>query len=259
MHVGAENQVHAMEFLEYAYLQVGADQKAEQMVREQAAIGYDQVDKNLVDYLDRTRANSPAMYFLEMRQWRKAADLKPDLQAQPYNQAVTYWARAVAAGHLRNAAAAREAVRQFEAMVEATKRGPHAFRAQYMDVKHDEAAAWLAFTEDRNDEALKLLRAVSDRLDIEGKGEVELPAREMLADMLLEMGRPEEALAEYERSLKIDPNRFNGLYGAARAAELVHHSEKATNYYARLLQNCANGAHSDRPELAHAKSMIAKK
>jgi len=59
--------------------------------------------------------------------------------------------------------------------------------------------------------------------------------------------------------LKIDPNRFNGLYGAARAAELVHHSEKATNYYARLLQNCANGAHSDRPELAYAKSMIAKK
>jgi tetratricopeptide (TPR) repeat protein len=55
MHVGAENQVHAMEFLEYAYLQIGADQKAQQMVREQAAVGYDQVDKNLVDYLDRSR------------------------------------------------------------------------------------------------------------------------------------------------------------------------------------------------------------
>jgi tetratricopeptide (TPR) repeat protein len=259
MHVGAENQVHAMEFLEYAYLQIGADQRAEQMVREQAAIGYDQVDKNLVDYLDRTRANSPAMYFLEMRHWKEAADLKPDLQAQPYNQAVTYWARAVAAGHLRNPAAARQAVRQFDAMVEATKHGPHVFRAEYMTVKHDEAAAWLAFAEDRNDEALKLLRAVAEKQDREGKGEVELPAREMLADMLLEMGRSEDALTEYERSLKTDPNRFNGLFGAAKAAEIAHHAETATRYYALLLQNCANGANSDRPELAHAKSLVAEK
>jgi tetratricopeptide (TPR) repeat protein len=260
MHVGGENQVHAMEFLEYAYLQIGADQKAQQMVREQAAIAYDQVDKNLVDYLNRTRANSPAMYCLEMRHWKDAADLKPDAQAEPYNQAITYWAHAVAAGHLRNAPAAREAVRQFDAMVEATKHSPHAFRAQYMEVKHDEAAAWLAFTEDRKDEALRLLRAVADRQDIEGKGEVELPAREMLADMLLAMGRTEEALTEYETSLKTDPNRFNGLAGAAQAAEMAHHSEKATSYYARLLQNCAkNGAHSDRPELAHAKSLVAGK
>ncbi len=257
MHVGAEHQVHAMEFLEYAYLQIGADQKAEGMVREQAAIGYDQVDKNLVDYLDRTRASSPALYYLEMRQWKNAADLKPNLQAEPYNQAVTYWAHAVAAGHLRNPAAAREAVRQYDAMVEATKRGPNAFRAQSMDVKHDEAAAWLAFTEDKNEEALSLLRAVADRQDIEGKGEVELPAREMLADMLLQMGRPREALTEYEKSMKVDPNRFNGLYGAARAAELAHLSAQASSYYTRLLQNC--GANSGRSELAHAKLVVVGK
>ena len=258
MHVGAEHQVHAMEFLEYAYLQIGADQKAEQMVREQATIGYDQVDKNLVDYLDRTRASSPAMYFLETRDWKSAAGLKPDIKAQPYNQAVTYWAHAVAAGHLRNAAAAREAVHQFDAMVDATKRGPQAFRAQRMEIKHDEASAWLAFTENRNDEALKLLRAVADKQDVEGKGEVELPAREMLADMLLEMGRPEDALTEYEKSLKTDPNRFNGLAGAAKAAELTHQPEKAKAYYAQLLKNC-EGQDSDRSELAQARSLLAAK
>ena len=76
----------------------------------------------------------------------------------------------------------------------------------------------------------------------------------MLADMLLEMGRPVDALAEYERSMKIDPNRFNGLYGAARAAELAHQREKAATYYGRLLKNSDNGVHSDRPELAHARS-----
>jgi len=258
MHVGAEHQVHAMEFLEYAYLQIGADTKAEQMVREQTTIGYEQVDKNLEDYLDRTRASSPAMFFLETRDWKDAADLKPDTKAQPYNQAVTYWANAVAVGHLRNATAAREAVQQFNAMVDATKRGLQAFRAQHMEVKHDEAAAWLAFTENRNDEALKLLRAVAEKQDIEGKGEIELPAREMLADMLLEMGKPEDALAEYEKSLKTDPNRFNGLAGAAKAAELTHHSEKARTYYAQLLKNC-EGQQSDRPELAQARSLLATK
>ena len=75
----------------------------------------------------------------------------------------------------------------------------------------------------------------------------------MLADLLMEMGRPEDALAEYEKSMKIDPNRFNGLYGAARAAELAHKPEKATAYYAQLLKNCA-GQQSDRPELVHARS-----
>jgi tetratricopeptide (TPR) repeat protein len=128
-----------------------------------------------------------------------------------------------------------------------------------MSTNHDEAHAWLAFAQGRNDDALKLLRAVADKQDAEGKGEVELPAREMLADMLLEMGRPEEALAEYEKSMKIDPNRFNGLAGVGRAAELAHQPVKAKTYYAMLLKNCGNGAHSDRPELVHARSLVAAK
>ena len=96
---------------------------------------------------------------------------------------------------------------------------------------------------------------VADRQDAEGKGEVELPAREMLADMLLEMGRPQQALVEYEKSLKTDPNRFNGLYGAAQAAESAHDSEKAKLYYAQLLKNCESG---ERPELTRAKTLLAK-
>jgi tetratricopeptide (TPR) repeat protein len=253
-HVGGEHQVHAMEFLEYAYLQTGEDRKAAQMVRDQAVIGYDQVDKNLVPYLNRTRASSPAMYDLEMRHWKDAAAQKPDPLAEPYSQAITNWAHAVAAGHLHDAPAAREAVNQYDAMVEATKHGPQSFRAQHMDTKRDEAHAWLSFVEGKNDDALKLLRNLADRQDVEGKGEVELPAREMLADMLLEMGRPEEALGEYEKSMKVDPNRFNGLAGAAKAAELTHQPEMAASYYAQLLKNCDDGAHSSRPELAHARS-----
>jgi tetratricopeptide (TPR) repeat protein len=194
------------------------------------------------------------MYALERHQWKEALALQPPPGVEPENQQITYWARAVGAGHLRDAAAAQDAVNQFDAMLEATRKGKHPYRADRMSTNHDEAHAWLAFAQGRNDDALKLLRTVADKQDAEGKGEVELPAREMLADMLLEMGRPKEALAKYEKSMKTDPNRFNGLAGAGRAAELAHQPEKARTYYARLLKNCDNGTHSDREELVHARS-----
>jgi len=122
----------------------------------------------------------------------------------------------------------------------------------------DEVQAWLAFAENKNEDALRRMREVADHQDAVGKGEVEIPAREMLADMLLEMNRPGDALVEYEIALKTDPNRFNGLYGAARSAELVHQTEKANSYYAQLLKNCDNGTHSERPELARAKNLLAR-
>jgi tetratricopeptide (TPR) repeat protein len=109
----------------------------------------------------------------------------------------------------------------------------------------------------KNEDALGLLRGVADKHDVEGKGEVALPSREMLGDMLLEMGRPEAALAAHEKSMKVDPNRFNGLYGAGRAAELAHERGKAATYYGQLLKNCA-GSHSARPELLQAKSSLSR-
>jgi tetratricopeptide (TPR) repeat protein len=254
IHFGAEHQVHAMDFLEYAYLQIGEDSKAKAIANGLGNVREQDMDKGLDGYLNQMRAHFPAMYALERHQWKGAMALQPSPGAEAENQQITYWARAVGAGHVCNAVAAQDAVNQFDAMLAATRKGKHPYRADRMSTNHEEAHAWLAFAQGRNDEALKLLRAVADKQDAEGKGEVELPAREMLADMLLEMGRPEEALAEYEKSMKTDPNRFNGLAGAGQAAELAHQPEKAKAYYAQLLKNCDNGAQSDRPELTHARS-----
>ncbi len=254
IHFGAEHQVHAMDFLEYAYLQIGEDSKAKAMANGLGNVREQDMDKGLDGYLNQMRAHFPAMYAVERHQWKEALALQPSSGAEPENQQITYWARAVGAGHVRNAVAAQDAVNQFDAMLAATRKGKHPYRADRMSTNHDETHAWLAFAQQRNEDALKLLRAVADKQDAEGKGEVELPAREMLADMLLQMGRPAQALAEYEKSMKTDPNRFNGLAGAGRAAELSHQSEKAKAYYAQLLKNCDNGAHSDRPELTHARS-----
>src|SRR5579864_2774963 len=116
-----------------------------------------------------------------------------------------------------------------------------------MATKHDEAHAWLLLLQRKDVEATETLRKLADKQDVEGKGEVELPAREMLADMLLDMNRPADALVEYERSMKVDPNRFNGLYRAGRAAELIGEHDKSRRYYAQLMKNCAS-SQSQRPE-----------
>jgi tetratricopeptide (TPR) repeat protein len=254
MRLGAD-KMHAMDFLEYAYLQIGENSKALEMVKAQATIQPEEVDQSLAGYLNYAKAHFPALYALETRDWKAAEALDPPVGAEPNNQALTYWARAVGAGHLRDAAAARAALAQYEEMVRATRKGTHAYVAKYMNTNGDEARAWLAFAEGKDGEAVALLRPVADRQDAEGKGEVELPAREMLADMLLEGGGPASALAEYQKSLNTDPNRFNGLYGAGRAADLAHDSTKAKLYYEQLLKNCQNG---ERPELARAKALLAR-
>lgn len=255
-HVGAEHSLHAMDFLEYAYLQIGDDAKAQAIVTKALAVRQDQLDAGFGDYLGYVHAHFPAVFALETLDWKSAEALEPPPGAEPANQAITYWARAVAAGHLRDVPAARAAAEQFDAMLDAVKKGPHPFAAKNMSGQRDEARAWLAFAEGKPDDAVAILRALADKQDQGGKAEVELPAREMLADILLETGHAQDALAEFEESLKADPNRFNGLYGAAHAAEQSNQPEKAVAYYTQLLKNCEGTPGSDRPELAHARQRL---
>ena len=253
MHVGAEHQIHAMDFLEYAYLQVGESRKAKAIVDQLATIHPEEVDPGLGGYLNTMRAHLPAMSALETPPWAAARALPPPGGAEPENQAITYWARAIAAGHLRDPASTRDAAQQYDAMVDAVRKSNAPYKADYMSTNRDEAHGWLTFAEGKYDEALSILRSVADKQDAEGKGEVELPAREMLADMLLQMNRPRAALAEYEKSLMTDPNRFNSLYGAARSAELLQQLKTAARYYALLNKNCET-APSERLEPQRAKA-----
>lgn len=114
----------------------------------------------------------------------------------------------------------------------------------------------MSFAAGDQDEALKQMRAAADLQDKVGQGEVDIPAREMLADMLLEFNQPQQALAEYRVALELSPNRFNGLYHAGLAAEQAGDKTAAAQYFAALLKVTANGANSQRPELAHAKSFM---
>jgi tetratricopeptide (TPR) repeat protein len=121
-----------------------------------------------------------------------------------------------------------------------------------------QAEAWLAFAEGKYDDAVETLRPMADKEDALGDEPEGIPTREMIAEILLEAKRPQQALAEYQTDLKLNPNRFNSLYGAARAAEEAGKQSDANEYYALLLKTCEGGS-STRRELSRAKELLAKK
>jgi tetratricopeptide (TPR) repeat protein len=120
------------------------------------------------------------------------------------------------------------------------------------------AEAWLLFAEGKFDDSVEALRPIADKADSIGDEPGDIPVREMIADILLEARRPQQALAEYRTDLKLYPNRFDGLYGAARAAEAAGKQADATEYYALLLKVC-DGSNSTRPELSRARELVAQK
>ena len=256
------HELHAMHFLLYAYLQTGQDEAAKQVVEQSkqilATAPTNGDDTGMLEYYGFAAAHFPALYDLEMRNWTDAAALQPAANASPHLQMITYWARTIASAHMGDVEATRRNAQKFDEAEEATRKSKYAYVLDGPNSARGEVHAWLAFAEKKNDEALQQMRQVADTQDKVGKAEVDIPAREMLADMLLELNQPEQALSEYEKSMKIDPNRFNGLAGAARAAELAHQPAKANSYYAQLLKNCDDGKHSDRPELRSAKMVLAK-
>jgi len=166
-----------------------------------------------------------------------------------------YWRRTE-----RDVPGAEAAVKELTPLVadrekRAKKNGYNISNEKASDLR--EAEAWLAFAKGKSDEALQELRAAADHQDKNGGESVGIPAREMLADMLSELKRPAEALAEYQTVLKNSPNRFDALLGAARAAQASGDATVAQSFYARLASICSPGA--DRPELAEAKTFLAQK
>jgi len=252
------HKIHSMDFLEYAYLQIGDDAGAKAQIDTLAATHEADADPEFRDYFESQLARGPATYAIERRQWKDALNLQPLTGTPPYVQLIAYWGRAIAAGHLHDSAAAQDALKHYDELLDGTRKGDKAYVADDLTREHDVVKAWAKYASGETDEAVHLLRSVAETQDKLGKRETELPAREMLADMLLDMQHAQEALAEYETSLHTDPNRFNGLYGAAQAADLTQQKEKAAGYYAQLLKNC-DGVRSDRPELRQAKTLLAAK
>lgn len=262
---GSMDQLHSDDFLMYAYLQSGQDTHAKAVLGEvAAALDHfeampDMSDHYMTGMFPYYRAKFPIFYGLEMRDWQATAALEPIRTAPPETRLLTYWAHAIADGHLHRPQRARADLGDYDAALDDVKKGKHAYLAGSTRVRIDRAEmqAWIAFAEDDAGEAVQHMRAAADLQDEVGQGEVDIPAREMLADILLDLKQPQDALVEYRKALQLSPNRFNGLFNAGRAAEAAGDKAVAGQFYATLLKNTGDGGESARPELAHAKAFVS--
>ena len=262
---GAMDQFHSDDFLLYAYLQSGQDAKARDVLGSSAAaLDHFEAMREMGEHymtgmFPYYRTKLPIIFDLEMRDWEAAAALAPINGAPPETQSLTYWARTVAAGHLREAQQAQANLAQYDSLMEQVKHGKRAYYAESTGsrIVRVEMLAWIAYAQGDTTAALKNMRDSADLQDKVGQGEVDIPAREMLADILLELGRPQEALVEYKQALILSPKRFNGLYNAGLAAEAAGDKAQAADYFAALLKSTDNGAQSTRPEFDHMKSVVS--
>jgi tetratricopeptide (TPR) repeat protein len=256
MNMGGEgHQFHAMDFLIYAYLQSGREADASKVIDDAKAMHpmpMGSMDRDMQAF---AMSKFPAMYALELHRWSDAAALPVIEKATPGDRAYTYWAKAVGAARSGDVAAANRDVAEIETIRKDDEAKKKTYAAEYDEMLQQEASAWILHNQGKDDEATAMLRKVADHEDAVGEEQTSMPAREMLADMLLEMKRPEQALAEYKGDLKFNPKRFDGLYGAAEAAEMAGLASQAGEYFAVLVKTC-EGSGSARPELAKAKQAV---
>ena len=261
---GSFDQLHALDYLVYAYLQGAEDRKAKEILDQANALN--KVDSEVVAAAYAFAA-IPPRYALERRQWSDAAKLKIHPITFPwyqfrYAEAITYFARAVGAARSGNPAAARKDIEKLASIQKALAEANNIYWATQVEIERRSAAAWLAHAEKKNEEGLKLMISAADLEDSTEKHPVTpgpiIPARELLGDMLIELNQPAQALREFEVSLRNSPNRFNALFGAARAAELSGDRQKARTYYANIVTLCEH-ADDIRPELRKARKFLAKK
>ncbi len=228
MHMGGEShQFHAMDFLIYAYLQSGREAEAAKWIDEVKTMP--SMKMGDVDMHAFAMAKFPAMYALEMRRWGDAAKLEVVPDSTPGDKVYTYWARAIGAVRSGDLAGAKKDVTEIAAIRKDFVARHKTYAAESTEMAENEASAWVMHAEGHDEEATALLRKVADHEDSVGEEQTSIPAREMLADILLEMRKPELALVEYQGDLKFNPNRFNGLYGAAQAAEMAGKARRQAN------------------------------
>lgn len=233
--------LHALDYLAYAHLQLGQDQQAREVLRTLEAIDRPMQVELAVPY---ALAAVPARLALERQQWRTAAALPPRTPERypwdrfPAMEAITWFARALGAAHLRDTASAQKAIDRLDALHAPASRSS-SYWGRQVAIQRTAASAWLAHARGEDERALTLMHdAARDEAATEKHpvtpGEV-LPASELLGDLLLELGRPAEARKAYEASLARNPNRLNSLAGAGRAAQLAGDAAAATDYYRRLV------------------------
>jgi tetratricopeptide (TPR) repeat protein len=253
------NELHAKDYLIYAYLQGTQDREAKKALKAPPQGRAD--DPQYMNWLY-AMGTSPARYAVERHSWTEAAGLTIPPNTFPggrwaWTEANLHFARALGLSHTGKTEAARMEVLKLASLRDTLTGINDKYWADQVEIQREGAEAWITLAEGKGEDALRQMRSAAEHEDNTDKHNVTpgviLPAREMLGDMLLQLKQPAEALVAFENTLRTAPNRFNSLSGAARAAKLAGNDEKAKTYYAKLLSMCEH-ADGDRPELEEAYS-----
>ena len=251
------DQLHALDYMVYAYLQLARDRDAALAMEEAKSVFNLNPAVMPIGY---ALAAMPARYAIERGMWKEASQLAPRETRFPFTEAITWFARALGAARSGDIATAETSAKELSVIAEGLAAAKNDYWATEVKVQHQAALAWIAFARGNRDQALELMRSAVAIEDTSEKSAVSpgrlIPARELLGDMLMESGLPAEALEEYQRSQVRDPNRLRSLYGAGLAAEQAGKRDKAKEFYGRVAQLA--GSSDSRPELAKVREYLAR-
>jgi tetratricopeptide (TPR) repeat protein len=254
--------LHAMDYQTYAYLQMAQDRKAK-AVLDRLSATVAKLDPNAMGGAAApvagfyARNAIAARYALERGMWSEAAALQPLTSSFPQVDAITHYARALGLARSGKPAAAKADVDRLAALRDMLAAAKDPYWTEQVDIQRQIVTAWIAFAEGRKDEGLGLMRKAADVEDATDKSAISpgpiAPARELLGEMLLEAGNARDALTAFEATMKKEPNRFRGAFGAARAAEALGNKAAAAKYYRQVI-TIAKDSDNLRPELKRARS-----
>jgi hypothetical protein len=251
-----QEQAHAMDYLEYAYLQLGQDEQAKRVLADSASLTVNPA----IFIGPYALAAMPARYAVERQAWTEAVALSPQSTTFAFPEAITHYARGLGFAHLGDLAAAQQESAQLSQLRTTLADKKDFYWSNQVEVQRLSVDAWIALARGMQDEALTSMRAAANLEDSMEKHIVTpgavVPARELLGYMLLQLKQPAAALVAFETSAKREPNRLRGLYGAAVAAAQTGEKLEARAYYERLAA-LADEGNRDRGELVQAKAFLA--
>ena len=251
------DQLHAMDYLVYAHLQLAQDKEARAVVDEMIDVKGYNPNVRTGPY---AVAASQARYVLERNDWKGAAALQVKPTQFAYVDAVTHFARSLGAARSGNPQAATADIAKLAELREQLRQAKDSYWTEQVDIQWQIATAWVMQAREQQAEALSAMSAAADAEDKTEKSVVTpgwlLPARELYGVMLVMRGMSKEALAAFEATLAKEPNRFNAIAGAAKAAEALGDKAKAEGYYRRLA--ALGDGNADRAELIAAREFLSK-
>src|SRR5438034_3806427 len=255
-------ELHALDYLAYSYLQEAQDTEAKKIVDLAAKVW--KTNPELEFSAAYALAAIPTRYAFERNDWAAAATLPipklPHWSSVPFMEALIAYGHALRPAPTGDLDVARKAIARMQHLRDATKDPKFDYFKSHLDLQMQAASAWVAASEGKKNKAIEMLRQAADAEDILGKHPVSpgafVPIREQLGSLLLELGQSKEAQREFEAALKIYPGRFRGLYGAARAAEQTGDKEDASRYYTKLSAQTSKAGDS-RDELNHVRKFLS--